>query len=243
MCRTSRPRPPTKGSWPPTLGSWTRPSPRSRSGRSSWTTPARALRHLALDEYTGNGALNVDNALKFFEPQNDQGLLEEVYGKVAATSLIERYARAVDDLKSFEAHRDAAAAAVTQATSTLAAAHVTEDNDLVHLAADQSALQAAGACAGVPAIAAPPAATTPVADVQVTSTAPGPTTTTTTTTTTVPTTTTTTTTTVPTTTTTTTTVPGSPSAPAPAPAPAGTDTTTGVDAIQGCLASLAPPTT
>jgi hypothetical protein len=113
----------------------------------------RALRHLALDEYTGNSSLSPDNALTLFEPSSNSALLAKQYDNIAATRLIATYKQAQADLQVALAKRASAAAALAQASSAVLAAQTTQDQGLVKLAADQAALQAAGACTAGPQVA------------------------------------------------------------------------------------------
>jgi len=213
-----------------------------------------ALRHLALDEYTGNGALSPDNALTLFEPGSDNDILAEQYDKIAASRLLDRFNDAKAGLAVAMARRDAASASMAKASSAVLAAQTAQDRALVRIAADQAALQAAGVCTSAPDVA-------PTLTLTTSSTAPGvpasastgapgstapapaaaPNSASTTTTTTAPTT--------PASTTTTTTVPATGS-PIPVPAPASSTTPAsppstagpaGVSALQGCVAALAPP--
>jgi hypothetical protein len=201
-------------------------------------------------------------------PKDSDGVVAQQYLGVAAANLISRDSQAEGAVKGTEQKRDDAAKAVSQAATTLASDEASENRDLTQLVTDVAALERAGACTAVTIAAPVPAATAGASGSTTTTTTAPPTTTTTTTvppttttTTTVPPTTTTTllspgllptpvstttttttvpptttTTTVPPTTTTTTTVPASPStATAPAAVPPG------VVALQGCVASLAPP--
>ena len=197
-------------------------------------------------------------------PQDSDGVVVQQYLGVAATNLINRNESAADAFKGSQQHRDDAAKAVTEASVTLTSDQAAENRDLGQLIADVATLEHAGACATVtitaptPATVAPTSSTTTTSAPSTTTTAP-PTTTTTvapttsttsTTTTTIPLgsltpTTTTTTTAAPTTTTTTTAPPTTttttlpPTAAAPPTAPAAE--APGVTALQGCIATFAPP--
>ena len=182
---------------------------------------------------------------------------------VTASNLLSQNGAAASELKDSQRHRNDAAKALGQAALTLTSDEAAESRDLAQLIEDVATLEHAGACATV-TITPPPStvAATPGSTTATTTTTVPSTTTTTvpsTTTTTVPSTTTTlptgipldspappttTTTTVPPTTTTTvqsTTTTTLPAAALPAtatPPPAEAD---GVPALQGCIATFAPP--
>jgi len=199
-------------------------------------------------------------------PKDSDGVVVQQYLRVAASNLISQNDAAEGALKGSEADRGAASKALAQAAVTLTTDEAAENRDLTQLVTDVATLERAGACATV-TITPPPSSTAAVGSSTTSTTVPASTTTTTvppsTTTTTVPSTTTTSTTVptsipldLPTTTTTTTTVPPTttttvpPSTtttvPAPVPAPVATTTAPpaeagGVTALQGCIATFAPP--
>jgi hypothetical protein len=199
-------------------------------------------------------------------PVSADGVVAQQYLGVAASNLIAQDDAAARALKGTQRHRSAAAKALAQAALALTSDEEAQNRQLTKLISDVATLEHAGACATV-TITAPPSAgtapadstttttTTTTAPPTTTSTTVPPTTTTvapTTTTSTVPTSvplitptppTTTTTTNPPSTTTTTvpptttTTVP--PAAPATATGPL--PEADGVTALQGCIATFAPP--
>ena len=204
-------------------------------------------------------------------PQDSDGVVAQQYLGVTASDLVKHDNVALAAFKSAEQHRDDASKALGQAALTLTSDESAENRDLLELVKDVATLEHAGACATVTitpppssgSVAAgatttttttvPPTTTTTTVPPTTTTTAVAPTTTTTTvptgvplgapgapttTTTTVPAPPTTTSTVPPTTTTTTTTIPpaATPSTVAAPPAEA-----PGVDALQGCIASFAPP--
>jgi hypothetical protein len=240
------------------------------AARGQFGAASRALQGFAINEYVSSGlysAAPLENSggtqpLTPSTPKDSDGVVVQQYLGVAAANLITRDTQAEGAVKGSEQQRDDAAKAVSQAATTVASDEAAENRDLTQLVKDVSALERAGACTTVTITAPAPAAdasgstTTTTAPTTTTTTVPATTTTTTvpattttttllstpglvptpgstTTTTVVPTTTTTT---APPTTTTTTTVPASPSTTtAPAAVPPG------VVALQGCVASLAPP--
>ncbi len=239
------------------------------SAKSQFGAATKALQGFAVSEYVSSGLYSgaplVSNGatqpLSPSTPQDADGVVVQQYLGVTATNLINRNESAADAFKGSEQHRNDAAKALTEASVTLTSDEAAENRDLGQLIAAVATLEHAGACATVtitaptPAASAPTGSTTPTTAPPTTTTAPPTTTTTvapttTTTTTTIPlgsltptsTTTTlppTTTTTVLPTTTTTTMVPPTAAAPSTAPpveAP-------GVTALQGCIATFAPPPT
>jgi hypothetical protein len=237
------------------------------AARGQFGAASRALRGFAINEYVSSGLYSGaplvtssnTEPITPSTPKDSDGVVVQQYLGVAAANLITRDSQAEGTVKGAEQQRDDAAKAVSQAAVTLASDEAAENRDLTQLVQDVAALERAGACTTVTITAPAPAAgtsgstTTTTAPTTTTTTVP-PTTTTTTvpptttttvlppglltpgsTTTTVPPTTTTTTV-PPTTTTTTTTVPASPSTATPPTAVA-----PGVVALQGCVASLAPP--
>ena len=198
-------------------------------------------------------------------PRSSDGVVAQQYLHVAASNLLSQSGAAAAELKDAQHHRNDAAKALGQAALTLTSDETAESRDLAQLIGDVATLEHAGACATV-TITPPPAvaAATPGSTTATTTTTTVPATTTTspsTTTTTVPPTTTTT---VPTgipldaptpTTTTTTTVPSStttttvpssttttlPAAALPATVTAPPAEAAGVPALQGCIATFAPP--
>jgi hypothetical protein len=202
-------------------------------------------------------------------PQSADGVVVQQYLGVAAANLVSQDNAAAGTFKTAQRHRNSASKALAQAAVTLTSDESAENRDLTQLITDVATLEHAGACATV--TIAPPAsngssATATTGTTTTTTTVPP--TTSTTTTTTVPPTTTTTTTTVPTTlplgaltptsTTTTTTVPPTTTTTTeppttttttttiPAPATPSTPTAApveapGVVALQGCIATFAPP--
>ena len=238
------------------------------SAKSQFGAATKALQGFAVSEYVSSGLYSgaplvsngTNQPLSPSTPQDADGVVVQQYLGVAATNLINRNVSAADALKGSQQHRNDAAKAVTEASVTVTSDEAAENRDLGQLIADVATLEHAGACATVTITAPTPAASAPTAST--TTTAP-PTTTTvppTTTTTVAPTTTTTTTTiplgtllptttttTAPPTTTTTTTVPPTttttvpPTAATPSPAPP--VEAPGVTALQGCIATFAPPAT
>jgi hypothetical protein len=231
---------------------------------------SRALQGFAVSEYVSSGLYSgaplVSNGgsqpLTRGTPQNADGVVVQQYLGVAAANLITRNEAAADAFKGSQQQRDDAAKAVTQASVTLTSDEAAENRDLAQLITDVATLEHAGACATVtitPPAPSPSAAatTTPTTTVPTTTSTTVPPTTTTTTE--PPTTTTTaptilplgsppptTTTTVPPTTTTTTAPPTtttttSPTTAAPAPSTAPPVEAPGVSALQGCIATFAPP--
>jgi hypothetical protein len=243
------------------------------SAKSQFGAATKALQGFAVSEYVNSGLYSgaplVSNGANEpaspSTPQNADGVVVQQYLGVAATNLINRNESASDAFKGSQQHRNDAAKAVTEASVTLTSDEAAENRDLGQLITDVATLEHAGACATV-TITAPTPAATGTTDSTTTTTAPSTTTTTvqpTTTTTTVPPTTTTTTTTIPLgsltptttttttapTTTTTTTVPPTtttttttPTAAAAPPAAAPVEAP-GVSALQGCIATFAPPAT
>ncbi len=204
-----------------------------------------------------------------FGPPTPNGVLAQQYESVETSDVLARTAEAASALKASLTRRADAAKALQQSVATLTSDTGTETRALVRLVADVATLQTAGACttatvtaaalnAGAPdttTTTAPAGTTTttpttsgqsvPATTVPTTSTTTTSTSTTTTlpiikvpvTTTTVPATTTTTSSSTSTTaTTTTTTTPGT----APANTPAPTPNPAGIQALQGCVAALAP---
>jgi hypothetical protein len=204
-------------------------------------------------------------------PQSADGVVAQQYLGVAASNLITHSNAAAGAVKGSERHRSDAAKALGQAALKLTSDETAENRFLTQLISDVATLEHAGACATVTItpppslqVAAPGAASTttttvpPSTTTTTTTTTVPPTTTTTTvapttTTTTVPTsiplitpTPTTTTTTVPSTTTTTTVAPTTTTTTVPGAAAPLTATTPpaeadGVPALQGCIATFAPP--
>jgi hypothetical protein len=199
-------------------------------------------------------------------PKDSDGVVVQQYLFVAASNLISQNNAAEEAVKGSEADRSDASKALAQAAVTLTSDDAAENRDLTQLMQDVATLERAGACATV-TITPPPASQAAAGSTTTSTTVPASTTTTTTvppntTTTTVPPTTTTSTTVptsiplgIPATTTTTTTVPPSTTTTAPT---ATTTTTTvptaapatttappaeagGVTALQGCIATFAPP--
>lgn len=241
------------------------------AARDQLGAASRALQGFAINEYVSSGLYSAapletsggTQPLTPSTPKDSDGVVVQQYLGVAASNLITRDTQAEGAVKGSEQQRDDAAKTVSQAATTVTSDEAAENRDLTQLVKDVAALERAGACTTVTITA--PAGTDASGSTSTTTTAPSTTTTTTvpstTTTTTVPPTTTTTTflstpgllptpgpttttTTVPPTTTTTTvpptttttTVPASPStATTPAAVPPG------VVALQGCVASLAPP--
>jgi hypothetical protein len=198
-------------------------------------------------------------------PQDSDGVVAQQYLGVAASNLLTRDDAAAGALKGSSQRQKSAATAAAQASVALTTDEVAENQSLSQLVKDVATLEHAGACATVtiaaptPSASAvgsastatttttvPPSTTTTVPPSTTTTTVPPTTTTTTTTippgaasaTTTVPPTTTTTTT-VPSTTTTTTVPPTASAAPSATTAPPAEPA--GVVALQGCIASFAPP--
>ncbi|MFZ0251307.1 MAG: hypothetical protein WAL61_15275 [Acidimicrobiales bacterium] len=204
-------------------------------------------------------------------PRDSDGVVAQQYLGVAATNLITHNNAAAGAFKGSEQRRGDAAKALSEAALTLTSDEEAENRDLGQLIVDVATLEHAGACATVtitPPPSSPAAATGSPGTSSTTTTTTVPPTTTTTiapTTTTAPPTTSTTTTTVPTTdppgvllpttttttsppttttslapptTTTTTTVPPSAS---PATGTAPPAEAAGVTALQGCIATFAPP--
>jgi hypothetical protein len=230
-----------------------------------------ALRGFAISEYVNSGLYSGAPLVSSGgtqpigpnTPQSADGVVAQQYLGVTASNLLSQNGAAASELKDAQHHRNDAAKALGQAALTLTSDEAAESRDLAQLIEDVATLEHAGACATV-TITPPPStvAATPGSTTATTTTVPSTTTTTvpSTTTTTVPSTTTTlptgipldspappttTTTTVPPTTTTTvqsttttTTLPA-PALPATAtPPPAEAD---GVPALQGCIATFAPP--
>ncbi len=243
------------------------------SAKDQFGAASHALQGFAVSEYVNSGlysgaplvANGSTQPLSLNTPQDSDGVVAQQYLGVAASNLIDRNESAADAFKGSQQRRDDAAKAVTEASVTLTSDEAAENRELSQLVTDVATLEHAGACATVTISVPTPAGpgttssttTTTSPPTTTTTTTVAPTTTTvapTTTTTTVPpgaplgslTPTTTTTTVAPTTTTTTvapttttTTVP--PAAAAPSPAPPGE--APGVSALQGCIATFAPPAT
>ena len=230
-----------------------------------------ALRGFAISEYVNSGLYSGAPLVSSGgtqpigpnTPQSADGVVAQQYLRVTASNLLSQNGAAASDLKDSQRHRNDAAKALGQAALTLTSDEAAESRDLAQLIEDVATLEHAGACATV-TITPPPStvAATPGSTTATTTTTVPSTTTTTvpsTTTTTVPSTTTTlptgipldspappttTTTTVPPTTTTTvqstttTTLPASALPATATPPPAEAD---GVPALQGCIATFAPP--
>ena len=232
------------------------------STESQLGAASRSLRSFAVNEYVSSGLYSGaplvsdggTQALGPSTPQDSEGVVAQQYLGVTASDLVKHDNAALRAFKTAEQHRDDASKALARAAVTVTSDESAENRDLLGLIKDVATLEHAGACATV-TITPPPSSgsiaagttSTTTTTTTTTSTVPPTTTTTvapTTTTTTVPlgalTAPTTTTTTVPPTTTTTTTVPAAatPSTVTSPPAEA-----SGVDALQGCIASFAPPST
>ncbi|HXX88615.1 MAG TPA: hypothetical protein VEI83_00165 [Acidimicrobiales bacterium] len=106
----------------------------------------RALRALALDEYSSNGSMSADSALRLFEPSDPRSLLVQQYDGIAATNLIARYRHAAASLEEQIAQRSTASEDVARATSAVISDRMAEDQAFTRLQQDTAALEAAGAC-------------------------------------------------------------------------------------------------
>jgi len=120
--------------------------------QSQASAAAAALRGLALDNYTHDGATRSDANLQMFGPPDERGVISDYYGNLASTTLIDRYNQAQAELQSAVARQTTAAAAVTEATSELASVQSSESGVLVRLEADMKAIEAAKSCSPQPLV-------------------------------------------------------------------------------------------
>jgi hypothetical protein len=216
------------------------------AARDQFGAASHRLQGFAVSEYVSSGLYSgaplVSNGstqpLTPTTPKDSDGVVVQQYLGVAASNLIAQNDAAEGAVKGSEADRSAASKALAQAAVTLTTDEAAENRDLTQLMTDVATLERAGACATV-TITPPPSSTASSGSSTTSTTVPASTTTTT-----VPPSTTTTT--VPSTTTTSTTVPTSITTTVPAAAPAATTTAPpaeagGVTALQGCIATFAPP--
>jgi hypothetical protein len=126
------------------------------AARGALSVAARALRRLAVAEYTNDGAVSSDANLQLFSAPTDEGIVAQVLANVATNALIRRYDRAEVGVTTWVAHRLVVVASVSHAAAVLDSAVAAATQALAQLDADMTTIEAAGACTGAPVVAAAP---------------------------------------------------------------------------------------
>jgi hypothetical protein len=114
----------------------------------------RALRRLALDDYTSDTGVRSHASLQLFDPPDERELVAQYLANTAASLLAVRYDQAEADVKTSISKRRAANASVAQATSLLDSAQAAENQALSGLEADVKSVEAGLSCAPPPLVTA-----------------------------------------------------------------------------------------
>jgi hypothetical protein len=109
-----------------------------------------ALRNLAVDDFTGTSQLRSNANLQLFGPPDEQGVMAQYLGNMAASMLVDHYDQANATVKGLLAVRATVAASVAQATAVVDAAQAVENQSLARLDADVKSIEAARSCAPPP---------------------------------------------------------------------------------------------
>ena len=113
-----------------------------------------ALRRLAIDEYTSDAVTRSDADLPLFGASDEPDMIAQYLGNIAASLLTVRYDQAEAAVKTSISKRQAADAAVAQATSVLDSAAETENQALSGLEADVKTIVDGLSCTAPPLITA-----------------------------------------------------------------------------------------
>lgn len=118
----------------------------------------RALRQLALDDYTSASGVRTDAHLQLFGPSNDQAAVAQYLGNIVASVLTVRYDQAKAVVRTSIAKEQEATASVAQATTVLDSAAAAESKALSGLEADVKGIETGLSCTAPSLIdvAAPP---------------------------------------------------------------------------------------
>ncbi len=115
---------------------------------------ARALRRLALDDYTGDAASRFESSLPLLGSPDEQDTIGQYFRDIAASLLTDHYDRAQAAVTAAVSKRQAAEASVAQAASEVDAATAVQNQALSVLEADAKGIEAGLACTAPPLITA-----------------------------------------------------------------------------------------
>ncbi len=112
----------------------------------------RALRRLAIDDYTTDRMLSSAATFQLSGPPDEQGMITRFFRNVAVTLLIGQYDQAQAAVKTSLSQQRAAADAVAQATSALDAAGAAQNQVLSLLEGDVTSVETARNCTAAPVV-------------------------------------------------------------------------------------------
>jgi hypothetical protein len=118
------------------------------------STATRALRRLALDDYTDDAASRFESSLPLLGSPDQRDTIGEFFRTIAASLLTDRYDQARAGVKLSISKRRAAQASVDRATSVLDATEAVENQALSGLEADAKGIEAGLACPAPPLMTA-----------------------------------------------------------------------------------------
>ena len=129
--------------------------------RQELATATKALRRVAVDDYTNDGLVTSNSHLQLFTPTDQEGAFAQYLGDVAVSTLADGYSRAQQTVKAAASQQQAAVTAVTQASAAFAAAVTAQNQALAQLESDVAAIEVARSCTAPPVVttAATPSAT------------------------------------------------------------------------------------
>jgi len=138
------------------------------AARATLSRARRALRRLALDDYTDAAASRFESSLPLMGSPDQRDTIGQFYRTIAASLLTDQYDRAETGVRASLSRRQAAASAVAHATSLLDSAQSAENQTLSGLETDVKSVEAGLACTApsvVTAAASPVGAAGSVAQV------------------------------------------------------------------------------
>jgi len=122
--------------------------------RGTLARATQALRRLAIDAYTSDSLTRSDADIPLFGASDQQDMIAQYLGNIAATVLAVRYEQAESAVKASISEQQAAQTAVAQATSVFDSATATENQALSVLEADVKNIEGGLSCPLPPIVTA-----------------------------------------------------------------------------------------